>query len=135
HLFFRRRTMKHTTQRWPLWATVLALALAGCSGGDKGKPGAETGDPGFAGTYDCVGENGGGSTYQGKVKITKAGDTYQLEWLIGGQEAHVGVGIVEAGRLCSSWATVTGGVVTKGVVVYRKEGGKLVGRWAQYPGG
>jgi hypothetical protein len=51
-----------------------------------------------------------------------------MSWTIGGQ-THTGIAIVDGSTLSSSWAIR--GSSTHGIVVYRIEGSRLVGRWAQ----
>jgi hypothetical protein len=87
----------------------------------------------LAGTYACVGDNGNGSKYKGTVKIDKTGPTYRLQWTIG-TSTHFGVGFVENGRLCCSWAVIINDKLANGAVVYAINGNKLAGRWTQYPG-
>jgi hypothetical protein len=110
-----------------LWVTLFGLTFIGANLVQA------TQNPSITGTYECVGESGNGAMYKGTVKITKKGDTYLLEWEIG-RSKHVGVGIIEKNLLCSSWATTLNGKVIMGIVVYRIENGKLIGRWTQYPG-
>lgn len=110
-----------------LWVTLFALTFIGANLVQAAQ------NPSITGTYECVGESGNGATYKGTVKVTKMGDTYQLEWKIG-RSKHVGVGIIEKNLLCSSWATTQNDKVIIGIVVYRIEKGKLIGRWTQYPG-
>lgn len=96
-------------------------------------PPAEAAAP-IAGTYECVGDSAGGGKYKGTVTIKQTGETYELQWSIG-SSTHIGVGIIEANRLCCSWATSIGGKLVKGVVVYQIGSGQMTGKWAQYPGG
>jgi hypothetical protein len=83
--------------------------------------------PEIGGSYTCKGVNPDGQEYRGKVRITKQGDVYHLEWTIG-QESHSGVGIREENTLAVSWATQGG---PSGIVVYRiGKDKRLVGKWA-----
>ena len=87
------------------------------------------------GSYKCAGTSDGGGKYEGTVEITKVGDAYRLEWVVGGMK-HAGIGIFDKdkGLLSTSWASaVEGGVIT-GVAVYTVEKDKLTGRWAAFPG-
>ena len=110
---------------WMAPVAVMGLFLAA--------PAARAEEPAITGTYDCEGDNGDGTTYKGKVTISKKGDTYTLEWTIG-DSTHVGIGLLRGNTLSSSWATTIDGKLVKGVVVYKVEKKKLVGEWAQYPG-
>ena len=84
----------------------------------------------IAGEYSCRGGNAGGEIYSGKVAINKTGQTYQIQWKIGSEEAHAGVGIRE-GNVLSVCFVSAGGA---GVVAYKiekgEDGPRLVGRWA-----
>jgi hypothetical protein len=102
---------------------VLALAAAPSSAQEKA--------PKLEGTYDAVGKNPDGKEYKGTVTISKKGDVYKLEWKVG-EGTHQGVGFMENGRLCCSWATeAAGGGIATGAVVYKIDKGKLVGKWTQ----
>jgi hypothetical protein len=87
--------------------------------------------PEIGGSYTCKGVNPDGQEYTGKVKITKKGDVYHLDWTIG-QESHSGVGIREENTLSVSWAAQGG---PSGIVVYRiGKDKRLVGKWTVQDG-
>ena len=86
----------------------------------------------ITGTYECVGDNGDGTSYKGTLKIVKFGDVFELTWTIG-ETSHTGVGIFENHALCCSWSTTVDGKTVKGVVVYKIEKDKMTGRWASHP--
>jgi hypothetical protein len=77
------------------------------------------------GDYVVKGTNPGGATgYEGKLRIQKTGETYQLKWRVG-DRVTTGVGIKLEDTLCVAW----GGKETFGVVGYILEGGQATGRW------
>jgi hypothetical protein len=80
----------------------------------------------IAGRYSVVGVNPDGGMYQGRAEISKRGATYRIRWVIGVSETYEGVGILEGDVLAVSFSSGT----SSGVVVYRVDKGKLLGRWA-----
>ncbi|MCC5619001.1 hypothetical protein LC605_28755 [Nostoc sp. CHAB 5836] len=98
-----------------MFATGLAVLIPGLGSAN---------DLDITGNYNCQGKNADGSTYRGEVEITKKGNTYIINWLIGGQKFN-GLGILEGNVLAVSYYGNS-----SGVVAYRVEGdSKLVGRW------
>ena len=77
----------------------------------------------LAGIYLCEGVNPDGTPYKGLVEITPTAGAYQVQWTMSEQSTN-GIGIFKAGVLAVSYF---GG--TPGVVVYRVDGGRLVGEW------
>jgi hypothetical protein len=59
------------------------------------------------------------------VEVTREGEVYQVLWVLGPREAYAGVGLTEGNALCVGWST---GQVP-GLIVYKPENDKLVGRW------
>lgn len=85
----------------------------------------------ITGKYSVEGTNPDGGIYEGSAEITKAGDTYEVAWIIGKAEKYRGVGILEGNTLSVGCANNAIAVV----VVYRIEKGpKLVGQWATLGG-
>jgi len=81
----------------------------------------------ITGKYTVEGTNPEGGTYEGSAEITKKGDTYEVAWVIAGNEEYRGVGILQGNTLSVAYANNA----VSGVVVYRIEKGpKLVGEWA-----
>ncbi len=87
------------------------------------------------GTYDMYGVNANGSTYQGQVVITPQGDNYNVVWLVGNNQAQVGVGIF------NSWEDILSVAYTDitrtqwGVVSYKVGSfGEIKGKWTTYEG-
>ena len=79
----------------------------------------------YAGKYLAEGVTAGGKKYRAMVEITREGDVYDVTWVLGPREAYSGVGITEGNALCVGWSS---GQVP-GLVVYKPENEKLVGRW------
>jgi hypothetical protein len=77
----------------------------------------------LAGIYLCEGVNPDGTPYKGLVEITPTANTYQVRWTMS-EQATNGIGIFKGGVLAVSYF---GG--TPGVVVYRVDGGRLIGEW------
>ena len=102
-----------------------ALAAAVDPQADKEPPKDETRVKDFSGKYLAEGVGNGGRPYKAMVEIQRTREVYQILWVLGPREAYMGVGMREGDTLCVGWAT---GQVP-GVVVYRSEGKRLVGRW------
>jgi hypothetical protein len=77
----------------------------------------------LAGIYLCEGVNPDGTPYKGLVEITPTASTYQVRWTMSEQSTN-GIGIFKGGVLAVSYF---GG--SPGVVVYRVDGGRLLGEW------
>jgi hypothetical protein len=77
----------------------------------------------LSGIYLCEGINPDGTPYKGLVEITATADAYQVRWTMS-EQATNGIGIYSGGVLAVSYF---GG--TPGVVVYRRDGSRLVGEW------
>jgi serine/threonine-protein kinase len=83
------------------------------------------GPSGLNGAYRIVsGKNPNGTAYGGKVEITPAGDFYRVSWNTPGT-AYRGLGLLENDVFVVAWNPQRG----TGVVAYRIEGERLVGRW------
>ena len=77
----------------------------------------------LGGIYLCEGINPDGTPYKGVVEITPTADTYLVRWTMS-EQLTTGVGIFSGGVLAVSYFGNT-----PGVVVYRREGSRLVGQW------
>ena len=78
----------------------------------------------IAGTYQCKGVAAGGTAYEAKVELTKAGEAYRIVWQFPG-ERFEGVGLREGNVLAVAY---TGSY--SGVVLYKiLPGPRLFGRW------
>jgi hypothetical protein len=83
------------------------------------------GPSGLSGAYRIVsGRNPNGTAYGGKVEITPAGDFYRVSWNTPGA-AYRGLGLLENDVFVVAWNPQRG----TGVVAYRIDGQRLVGRW------
>jgi hypothetical protein len=111
--------MLQTLSRLALCAAAFAAATS-----TKMVPAAETD---IVGTYDCVGTNADGGTYEGITQISKEGDAYNFKWTIAGI-TYYGIALRDGDSIACSWV-VEG---TGGIVVYKIEGKKLVGKWSQF---
>jgi hypothetical protein len=112
-----------------LLCAVAALALAApCAAADE-----KTKEVKIAGRYACKGANPEGGAYEGKVEISKNGDTYTLKWTLGEGESYEGVGLLNGDALSVTWKAegVSGLVVYK--VAKGDKGPKLVGKWTPCP--
>jgi hypothetical protein len=93
--------------------------------GDTAKPADASKPRNYSGKYLAEGSTGGDRKYRAMVEITREGDVYQVVWVLGPRESYMGVGITEGNALCVGWSN---GQVP-GLVVYRPDNDKLVGRW------
>ena len=80
----------------------------------------------ITGTYSCAGKNPDGKGYSGKVEITKNGDTFRIKWTLVSTESYEGIGILANDVLAVAFSVDN----KAGVVSYKVEKGKLVGKWA-----
>jgi hypothetical protein len=90
----------------------------------------------LTGYYICEGQEGPDKNYKGVAVITKKGDVYLIQWVIGSGTSFHGVGIRNDSTLSAAWAMPVGdkGTLMRGVNMYRIEPGpRLVGRWATAP--
>jgi hypothetical protein len=78
----------------------------------------------LSGVYVCEGKNPDGSAYQGVVEIAAVESTYLVHWVLPRGVEVLGVGILREDTLSVSYF---GG--TPVIVVYKKEGNRLVGAW------
>ena len=93
----------------------------------------EVGD--LSGYYICRGEEANGKKYSGVAVISKKGDVYVVQWVVGAGSTFTGVGIRTGNTLSASWAMNTEKGIVRGVNMYRVEPGpRLIGRWATLPG-
>jgi len=83
----------------------------------------------LAGMYRCEGTTAEGHSYRGVVDIVRHASTYQLMWMLGGEQ-HVGLGIVtDDGRnLAVSYFGDMPGVVSYRVV-RDATSARLIGQW------
>ena len=89
--------------------------LENATGGSPGK---------VEGAYDVKGTNPGGDSYQAKLRITKTGQTYRLEWDVAGSSLN-GVGFKVDDNLFAVW----GDQEPFGVVSYSFDGAQAMGIW------
>lgn len=125
----------------PSLALGLVLALSQSSPnspgdtapGSKAKITEEAGD--ITGYFTCKGVEAGGKNYTGVAAISKKGDVYLIQWMIGTGSTFSGIGIRNGNNLAVSWAIPNERGMVRGVNLYRIEAGpRLVGRWATVPG-
>ncbi len=92
----------------------------------------------ISGYYTCKGMEAGGKVYNGVAVISRKGDVYLVQWMIGSGSTFTGIGIRQGNTLSASWAIPGERGVIKGVNMYRIEtasgGPRLTGRWASMPG-
>jgi hypothetical protein len=110
-----------TTQRWgfAISALLLLLVVSGAVTSAQPPPPAD-----LAGSYVCEGTNGDGSAYQGFVTIVRRADAYYVLWELQPGVTAFGVGLREGNTLGVSYYGPN-----TGVIVYRIDGQRLVGRW------
>lgn len=114
---------------------LVAAGAAGCKRSDDQDARAESNvqvgaaaPADFAGSYTIASASnpGGAGSYNGAVNINRKGEVHSLTWLITNSPGYSGVALAEGNTLGVGW-----GMGKKyGVVVYRVQPGKLVGRWA-----
>src|SRR5437870_2506795 len=96
----------------------------------------EVGD--ISGYYTCKGMEVGGKSYSGVAVISRKGDVYVVQWVVGSGSTFTGIGIRQGNTFAASWAIPGERGVVRGVNVYRVEtasgGPRLSGRWASLPG-
>jgi hypothetical protein len=96
----------------------------------------EIGD--ISGYYTCKGMEAGGKAYSGVAAITRRGDVYVVQWMVGSGSTFSGIGIRQGNSFSASWAIPSDKGLVRGVNVYRVEttsiGPRLQGRWASMPG-
>ena len=103
---------------YALIATLLLIAVAAAA--TRAQP--PTAD--IVGMYFCEGTNSDGSGYQGVVSIIRRADAYYLLWELQPGVTAFGVGLREGDTLGVSYYGAS-----TGVIVYRIDGDRLVGRW------
>jgi hypothetical protein len=90
----------------------------------------------ISGYYTCRGQETGGKTYSGVAVISKKGEVYVVQWMVGGGSTFAGIGIRQGNTFSASWAIAGERGLVRGVNMYKIEPGpRLVGRWATLPGG
>ena len=77
------------------------------------------------GNYDVAGKNPDGSAYKGKLMLQKTGNTFQVQWNVGGM-TYNGVGFISGNNLIVGF----GFGQSFGTVEYSMAGNKAQGRWA-----
>lgn len=144
-LFVRERAVLAGTRLYMLEITALGKDFLGSEDANRffdsfavtgqapaaapGQPAAAPTGPEIAGAYDCVGDQGDGKQYQGKVRITKEGDTYAVTWTFGTTQ-YTGLGIRDGDTLAVAIRSPTNPMYT-GLVVYRiDKARKMAGRWS-----
>ena len=119
---------------------VLTLSAMTANRPDDGtgkteKKGAEPQIADLSGYYTCRGVEAGGKTYSGVCVITKKGDIYLVQWMVGAGSTFTGVGIRQGDTFAASWAMAGERGLVRGVNMYRiEQGPRLIGRWASMPG-
>lgn len=89
----------------------------------------------ISGYYTCKGLEAGGKTYSGVAVISRKGDVYVIQWMVGSGSTFTGIGIRQGNTFSASWALPSDKGLVRGVNTYRIETGpRLVGRWATLPG-
>lgn len=107
-------------RRTVLLGVVVIAVIAVCAIGSMA---AQAPQPELTGVYRCDGKNPDGTAYQGVVEISKLRDTFRVRWTMD-DGSIVGVGIYSGGVFAVSYF---GGAPA--VVVYKVDGGRLVGEW------
>lgn len=80
----------------------------------------------IAGVYHCTGSGADGEMYRGVVTIDKRGETFYVQWAFAAELSAVGIGILDGDALA-----VTYFGATPGLILYRLDGDRLVGKWTQ----
>lgn len=89
----------------------------------------------ITGYYICRGQEAGGKKYNGVAAVSKKGDVYLVQWMIGTGSTFSGIGIRQGNTLAVSWALPNERGLVRGVNLYRIDPGpRLSGRWATVPG-
>lgn len=88
------------------------------------------------GTYQLSGGNSNwsGNSYQGEVIIAPQGDNYSVTWVINGNQAQVGIGILQDDVLSVAFTDLSRSNFW-GVASYRvRPFGDLEGKWTSFDG-
>src|SRR3954471_10371857 len=89
----------------------------------------------ISGYYICKGQEAAGKAYTGVAVITKKGDIYIVQWMVGTGSGFSGIGIRQGSTLAVSWTLQNANGMVRGVNLYRIDSGpRLTGRWATLPG-
>lgn len=89
----------------------------------------------ITGYYTCKGQEAGGKKYSGVAVVSKKGEVYLVQWMIGSGSTFSGIGIRQGNTLAVSWAIPNERGMVRGVNLYRIDSGpRLNGRWATVPG-
>jgi hypothetical protein len=100
-----------------LWLSLaLLLAVLGPAAADD-----------FAGRYAAAGATPNGKAYKGDVQIEQVGALHVVLWKLQDGEAYKGIGIRQGDVLGAAYGV---GDTKFGVVVYKIDGGRLTGVWA-----
>ena len=117
----------------PMTATTDAAPAT--PAGAKVKPAAVDDVAEITGYYICKGQEAAGKTYSGVAVITKKGDVYLVQWMVGSGSGFSGIGLRQGNSLAVSWTLQSERGMVRGVNLYRIETGpRLTGRWATLPG-
>jgi hypothetical protein len=100
--------------------------MAAAVAGTAAQPGTKAD---IAGMYFCEGTNADGTAYHGVVTIVRRADAYYVLWELQPAVTAFGVGLREGDTLGVSYYGPN-----TGIIMYRIEGDRLVGRWT-VPGG
>lgn len=90
----------------------------------------------ITGYYTCKGFEDAGKPYKGIAVVTKKGEAYVIQWMVGAGSSFTGIGIRQGNTFSAGWAIPSDKGIVRGVNLYRIEPGpRLVGRWTTLPGG
>src|SRR4029077_18665721 len=85
------------------------------------KVGLEQEVPDISGYYTCKGLETGGKTYSGVAVISRKGDVYIIQWVVGGGSTFTGIGTRQGNSFSASWALPSDKGLVRGVNTYRIE--------------
>lgn len=105
---------------------VVLLLLVGLTQEPQASPQTPNQDatPEFVGVYVCEGTNPDGSSYKGIAEIVKFHASFLVRWSLPDNVQVYGVGVESGGALAVGYF---GGA--PGVILYRFDGDKLIGKW------
>ncbi|MBN1619895.1 hypothetical protein JW890_04170 [candidate division WOR-3 bacterium] len=83
------------------------------------------------GLYEIWGTNGD-NEYRGELEIIDHEDAFEVNWIFGGEEYYIGVGVLVGDYLAVSYTDENN--TDMGVVIYRVGSNYLTGYWATWAG-